>query len=149
MRRRLLRPIAALATFAAIGAITSCQAPRATGATEVEPQGAAAQAAIGDQEKVIALDEAQIARSGIVVRSLSQKTVPEAAVVWLEGKAWAYVEAAPHHFLRRELSPTGSAQPDAAFALKAEDRGKPVAVVGAQLLLSHEFRSQLEAGEDS
>lgn len=70
--------------------------------------------------------------------------VPESAVVWWQGKAWAYQEDADNTFTRREV-PTenplsqGYFVPGAAFA-----PGTKLVIAGAQELLSEEFRSQIQ-----
>ncbi|WP_129127629.1 efflux RND transporter periplasmic adaptor subunit [Geomonas oryzae] len=71
--------------------------------------------------------------------------VPDAAVVWWQGKAWAYLEKGADRFVRREI-PT-SAPVDGGYftagGLSADDR---VVVSGAQLLLSEEFRPRIKGG---
>jgi hypothetical protein len=70
--------------------------------------------------------------------------IPESTIVWWQGKAWAYVEAQPNTFARREV-PTdkhvsgGYFAPGATFA-----PGTKLVTAGAQALLSEEFRSQLK-----
>ncbi len=70
--------------------------------------------------------------------------VPESAVVWWQGKAWAYEATSPNTFSRREV-PTGNPVaggyfvPGTTFA-----PGTKLVIAGAQLLLSEEFRSQIQ-----
>jgi hypothetical protein len=68
--------------------------------------------------------------------------VPDTAVVWHGGKAWAYVKDGAARFVRREVS---SAQelPGGWFAADGFAAGDEVVVSGAQLLLSEEFKFQI------
>jgi len=67
--------------------------------------------------------------------------VPESAVVWYGGMAWAYIQEAPDRFERRAVS-TREPIPGGWFDTTLE-AGDPVVVRGAQLLLSEEFRGQI------
>ncbi len=79
-----------------------------------------------------------------VGQQLRGTVIPEGAVVWWQGKAWAYEATSPTTFLRREV-PTdnpvsgGYFVPGTTFA-----SGSNLVVAGAQALLSEEFRSQLQ-----
>ena len=73
--------------------------------------------------------------------------VPLSAVVWWEGKAWTYVEKSPGRFARREV-PTGQPLEEGWFAAKGLVAGDRVAVRGAELLLSEEFRARFLSGEE-
>lgn len=68
--------------------------------------------------------------------------VPASAVVWLQGKPWAYVQVKPDGFVRREIS---TEQPVVDGWVEAKDfsKGGPVVATGAQVLLSEEFRAQI------
>ena len=73
--------------------------------------------------------------------------VPQSAVVWWQGKAWIYIQKNGDRFVRREIS---TDQPvDSGFVVRSgltsNDR---VMVDGAQLMLSEEFRSQIQVGEE-
>jgi hypothetical protein len=73
--------------------------------------------------------------------------VPEAAVVWHGGKAWAYVKDSDARFVRREVS-TAQELPGGWFNASRPDGagfedGEQVVVSGAQLLLSEEFKFQI------
>jgi len=72
--------------------------------------------------------------------------VPASAIVWLQGKPWAYVQVQPNQFARREIS---TDQPVADGWVEAADfsKGEPVVVTGSQLLLSEEFREEISAGD--
>ncbi len=69
--------------------------------------------------------------------------IPMSAVVWYEGKAWAYVQKDAEHLVRREVC---TALPlDAGwFMAEGFSPGELVVVNGAQLLLSDEFLSQYQ-----
>jgi hypothetical protein len=68
--------------------------------------------------------------------------VPEAAVVWLQGKAWIYQRTAPDTFVRREIAPD-RAGPDGGYIVTGLPAGAQIVVRGAQMLLSEEFRAQV------
>jgi len=75
---------------------------------------------------------------------LQGSVVPETAVVWWQGKAWAYQETSDNTFTRREVPtqnplPGGYFVPGNAFAPKTK-----LVTAGAQALLSEEFRSQIQ-----
>ncbi len=72
-------------------------------------------------------------------------TIPAAAVVSWQGKAWYYIESAPGRFVRHEL--TGVA-PVAEGWFAPRLPPMQVVVRGAQTLLSEELRGQMQAGED-
>lgn len=67
--------------------------------------------------------------------------VPEAAVVWLQGKAWIYMRSGPATFERREISPSRAA-PNGGYAVTDLTPDAEIVVRGAQMLLSEEFRAQ-------
>ena len=71
--------------------------------------------------------------------------IPESAIVWWQGKAWAYVESPANTFTRHEVpidNPItgGYFVPGSTFAPAMK-----LVTAGAQALLSEEFRSQLKA----
>jgi len=68
--------------------------------------------------------------------------VPNSAVVWLEGQAWIYIRTAPNTFVRRPISPNRPAESDG-YIVTGLPAGAEVAVRGAQMLLSEEFRAQV------
>jgi hypothetical protein len=73
--------------------------------------------------------------------------IVRSAVVRQAGKSWAYVQTAADLFARREVvleEPT--AEGWFTRSLKAGDR---VVIAGAQTLLSEEFKSQIQVGEES
>ncbi len=70
--------------------------------------------------------------------------VPSGAIVWWQGKAWAYVQTAPERFSRREIS-TDTPLPSGWFVAAGFTPGERIVVHGAQELLSEEFRSQIQS----
>lgn len=72
-------------------------------------------------------------------------SLPASAIIWWQGKAWAYVPTTPGRFERRELA--GAVQlADSWFAPGFSDQH--VVVRGAQTLLSEELRSAIQVGEE-
>jgi hypothetical protein len=63
--------------------------------------------------------------------------VPAAAIVWSEGKAWAYLQTAPKQFSRREV-PTDSPVDAGYFVRTGFSTDNKVVTKGAQALLSEE-----------
>lgn len=68
--------------------------------------------------------------------------VPNSAVVWLEGQAWIYIRTDANTFIRRRISPDLPAEDDG-YIVGGLPPGAEVAVHGAQMLLSEEFRAQV------
>jgi len=68
--------------------------------------------------------------------------VPNSAVVWLEGQAWIYIRTDPKTFIRRQIAPNRPAENDG-YIVTGLPAGAEVAVHGAQMLLSEEFRAQV------
>jgi hypothetical protein len=73
--------------------------------------------------------------------------IPSTAVVWWQGKAWIYVQEDKGRYVRTEISTT-SPMTDGWFAANNELSGRPVVVIGTQLLLSAEFRPQTGGEEE-
>ena len=73
--------------------------------------------------------------------------VPQSAVVWWQGKSWIYIQRSPEHFARVEVS---ADQPiENGFVVRSGlSANDQVVATGAQLLLSEEFRSQIQVGEE-
>jgi multidrug efflux system membrane fusion protein len=69
--------------------------------------------------------------------------VPEAAVVRMGDRAWAYVQIAPTRFERRQLEVTMPAA-RGWFVRSGFEAGDRVVVTGAQALLSEELKSQIK-----
>ncbi len=88
---------------------------------------------------VTALLPAGEAASGFVV--------PTSAVVWLQGKSWAYAQVKPDKFARREVS-TEQPVNGGWFQAKAFAADEVIVSKGPQVLLSEEFRAQISVGEE-
>jgi hypothetical protein len=67
--------------------------------------------------------------------------IPDAAVVWLEGKPWIYTRTGPTTFERRAISARGSAA-DGGYLVTDLAADARIVVRGAQMLLSEEFRAE-------
>jgi hypothetical protein len=67
--------------------------------------------------------------------------VPEAAIVWLQGKAWIYLRTGATGFERREIVPDRLTQ-DGRTIVTGLPADAQIVIRGAQMLLSEEFRSQ-------
>lgn len=79
------------------------------------------------------------ARSGVVV--------PRSAVVRQSGRTWVYVQTGAQQFARR---PVVLEEPTAqGWFTRSVSSGDRVASVGAQTLLSEEFKSQIQVGEEN
>jgi hypothetical protein len=73
--------------------------------------------------------------------------VPQAAVVRQSGQTWVYVQIAEGQFARREVA---LEEPVAeGWFTRSLPAGSPVVSIGAQTLLSEEFKSQIQVGEES
>jgi multidrug efflux pump subunit AcrA (membrane-fusion protein) len=73
--------------------------------------------------------------------------IPRAAVVRQSGRNWVYVQTAADRFTRREVAledPTAEG-----WFSRSLSPGDRVATTGAQALLSEEFKSQIQVGEES
>lgn len=68
--------------------------------------------------------------------------VPESAVIWALGQAWAYVQLDTMHFVRRPVS-TATEAPGGWFVADTIKPGDSVVVAGAQMLYAEEFRWQI------
>ncbi len=73
--------------------------------------------------------------------------VPGSAVVWLQGKAWAYAQVQPDKFARRAVSTEQPAR-DGWVQPKEFSKGEPFVIRGPQVLLSEEFRAQISVGDE-
>jgi len=79
--------------------------------------------------------------------SVQGETIPGSAVVWWQDRAWAYSRIAPNKFTRFEVA-TDLPAPDGGYVAKNLPSGTQVVTNGAQLLLSEEFRAQIQVGVD-
>ena len=68
--------------------------------------------------------------------------VPQSAVVWALGQAWAYIRIDSMHFVRRPVS-TATEAPGGWFVTDTIKPGDSVVVAGAQMLYAEEFRWQI------
>lgn len=104
-----------------------------------------------------------------VGRPVSGVAIPASAIVWLQGRAWVYLQTAANTFTRREIA-TREPRPDGGYVVPiratdprpepdapasdatGESRGfptnEPLVISGAQALLSQEFSAQIEVGGD-
>jgi hypothetical protein len=73
--------------------------------------------------------------------------IPSSAVVWWQGKAWCYFEESPGKFTRTTVA-TSNPVANGWFVTEEIDHGARVVTLGAQTLLSEEFRSQIQADQD-
>lgn len=71
--------------------------------------------------------------------------LPADALLWWQGKQWAYVEVSPGHFERREASAAG--RQDKGWFVPGFEAATVVSR-GAQALLSQELRSAIKVGEE-
>ena len=78
--------------------------------------------------------------------TLKGVTVPASAVVWWQGKAWVYVQKDAAQFARREIT-TDAPVTDGWFVARGLSAGSKLVVTGAQLLLSEEFRAQVQISD--
>ncbi|HTJ01976.1 MAG TPA: efflux RND transporter periplasmic adaptor subunit [Methylovirgula sp.] len=70
--------------------------------------------------------------------------IPAAAIVWMQGRAWAYFRNGPKALVRREIA-TDAPAPDGGYFVKDIPDGSKIVVRGAQMLLSEEFRAQIQS----
>jgi hypothetical protein len=82
--------------------------------------------------------------SGTILDGL---TVPAAAIVWWQDRAWVYRRIGPETFTRTDI-PTDLPAPGGGFIVKDLPKTTEMVTRGAQLLLSEEFRAQIQVGED-
>lgn len=76
--------------------------------------------------------------------------IPPSALVWLSGSAWVYLGTGTETFSRHPI-PTDAPLPDGGFAVPVGTFPRPrpeLVLKGAQVLLSEEFRAQIQVGED-
>ena len=77
--------------------------------------------------------------------------IPPSAIVWWAGRPWVYAKIADHEFTRRQIPtdmPVGS---DGEFVVPVSAFAEPETVIvlkGAQMLLSEEFRAQIQVEGD-
>ena len=74
-------------------------------------------------------------------------TVPAAAIVWLQDRAWVYRRTGANTFTRTVIASDVPA-PGGGYVVKDLPKNAEIVTSGAQLLLSEEFRAQIQVGED-
>jgi hypothetical protein len=74
--------------------------------------------------------------------TIARTHIPAAAIVWMQGRAWAYFRNSPKTLVRREIA-TDAPAPDGGYFVTDIADGSKVVVRGAQMLLSEEFRAQI------
>jgi len=79
--------------------------------------------------------------------TVSGVTVSASAIVWWQDRAWAYRRAGPNTFTRKEIS-TSLPAPGGGYIVKDLPTNSEIVTQGAQLLLSEEFRAQIQVGGD-
>lgn len=77
---------------------------------------------------------------------VTRAEVPASAIVWLQGRAWAYFRSGPKTLVRRAIA-TDSPAPDGGYFVKDMPDGTRIVSRGAQMLLSEEFRTQIQSEE--
>ena len=73
--------------------------------------------------------------------------LPASAVVWWQGRAWVFLETEADRFTRTEIAGDRQTADGRVFAAGLPATAD-VVVQGAQMLLSEEFRAQIEVGEE-
>ena len=73
--------------------------------------------------------------------------VPHEAIIWYSGKPWAYVQVDETHFVRRHV-PEIVETDEGWFTMDAVRAGEKLVRQGAQMLLSEEFRWQINEEDD-
>jgi len=78
---------------------------------------------------------------------LSGVVIPNTAVVWYAGQAWAYVELGEGKYQRRSLKGSINMQ-DGLFVQQGMEQSESLVLTGSQMLLSEEFRWQIQDEDD-
>ena len=73
--------------------------------------------------------------------------IPASAVVWWQDRAWVYRRTASDKFVRVEIA-TDLPAPGGGYIVTNLPQDVQIVTGGAQLLLSEEFRSQIQVDED-
>jgi hypothetical protein len=74
-------------------------------------------------------------------------TIPASAIVWWQDRAWVYRRLAPESFVRTDIR-TELPTPGGGYIAAGLPKEVEIVTRGAQLLLSEEFRAQIQVGED-
>jgi hypothetical protein len=80
-------------------------------------------------------------------KSVDGVTIPASAIVWWQDKAWVYHRTDPNTFTRTEIA-TDLPGPDGSYVVGGIPNDAEIVMEGAQLLLSEEFRAQIQVGEE-
>lgn len=80
-------------------------------------------------------------------KSVNGVVVPASAVVWWQNRAWVYRRTGPDKFVRVEIE-TDLPAPGGGYIVANMPQDVEIVTGGAQLLLSEEFRSQIQVDED-
>ena len=72
--------------------------------------------------------------------------IPASAIVWWQGRSWVYIQKDATQMLRREVSATSPIR-DGYFVTTGFTEGNRIVVKGSQILLSEEFRPQVQGAE--
>jgi hypothetical protein len=73
--------------------------------------------------------------------------VPAEALVWWQDRPWVYRRTAPETFVRTQIA-TDQPTPGGGYIDKSLGPDAEIVTRGAQLLLSEEFRAQIQVGDD-
>jgi hypothetical protein len=73
--------------------------------------------------------------------------IPPSAVVWWQDRAWVYRQAGADIFIRMQI-PTDLPSKGGGYVVKDLPKDTRIVTQGAQLLLSEEFRAQIQVGDD-
>src|SRR5579862_2299687 len=80
-------------------------------------------------------------------KSTEGVAVPASAIVWWQGRAWVYQRTGEDTFTRVAIA-TDLPAPDGGYVASDLPKDAEIVVQGAQLLLSEEFRAQIQVDED-
>lgn len=80
-------------------------------------------------------------------RSIEGAAVPASSIVWWQGRAWVYRRSSQDTFIRAEIA-TDLPAPGGGYIAKDVPKDAEIVTRGAQLLLSEEFRAQIQVDED-
>lgn len=73
--------------------------------------------------------------------------IPPSALVWWQDRAWVYRQVGADAFARMQV-PTTLPTGDGGYVVKSTPGDTRIVTQGAQLLLSEEFRAQIQTGDD-
>jgi hypothetical protein len=73
--------------------------------------------------------------------------IPAEALVWWQDRPWVYRRTGPETFVRTGIA-TGQPTPGGGYIDRDLGNEAEIVTRGAQLLLSEEFRAQIQVGED-